>query len=77
MITYTEISRVYSGKIGCACGCRGKYYDRHDGRRSTQRMIHRVVDILNQQGAEIQEGIAYAEIEGRAYTAYQPVAVRP
>jgi len=24
--TVSEIKRVYSGKPGCACGCRGTYY---------------------------------------------------
>jgi hypothetical protein len=25
MINKSQITRVYSGKIGCACGCRGTY----------------------------------------------------
>ena len=25
-ITPSQIVRVYSGKLGCMCGCKGKYY---------------------------------------------------
>jgi hypothetical protein len=41
MIDIKQVQEVYSGKPGCACGCRGKYYT--DG-----KMIEKVVGIINE-----------------------------
>ena len=29
-ITPSEVKRAYKGKIGCMCGCKGKYYEPGD-----------------------------------------------
>lgn len=36
------IGRVYSGKPGCGCGCRGNYY-------TDTRNIRRVVNVINKR----------------------------
>lgn len=39
-----NVSRVYSGKSGCMCGCLGKYYEHDDAPRSPafMRIINKV-----------------------------------
>ena len=27
MITFNDVERTYNGKVGCTCGCQGKYND--------------------------------------------------
>ena len=47
-IELSRVTRVYSGRPGCMCGCRGKYYDaRGAAHPPTLRMMKKVVDILN------------------------------
>lgn len=29
-ITPAQLKRAYKGKVGCMCGCRGKYYEPDD-----------------------------------------------
>lgn len=43
------VKRVYSGKPGCACGCRGKYYPDDENAKLTSKdlkMIRRVYKIF-------------------------------
>lgn len=42
----TTIAKVYSGKPGCGCGCRGRYF-------TDERNIRRVVKIMNAREREI------------------------
>lgn len=69
-----EIARVYSGRPGCGCGCRGKYYD-------DARNIKRVLTAMrkNISGARLTydrgEGtvgdpVAAVETDTRYYWAY-------
>jgi len=47
-LTVNEIKRVYSGRPGCGCGCRGKYYD--DG-----PMFAKTLRILQERADEMEE----------------------
>lgn len=60
-----KIVRVYSGRPGCGCGCRGKYSD-------DARNITRVVNVMNSRSSEVKErdGIYFIEDERRNYWAY-------
>lgn len=60
-----QVRRVYSGRPGCACGCRGHY-------STDPATITRIVNALNALGAKMDESgeFAWAETETRAYTAY-------
>jgi hypothetical protein len=40
-ISPETIVRVYKGRIGCMCGCRGKYYDAST--RSGKAMVNKVL----------------------------------
>lgn len=38
-VTAADVAQVYSGKQGCMCGCKGKYFD-------SGKMIAKVLNIL-------------------------------
>jgi hypothetical protein len=64
----TEVVRVYSGRPGCACGCRGKYFE-------DQRNITRIVKIFNQNFEKITwfDGCNFCQLdisENRTYAIY-------
>lgn len=60
-----EIDFVYSGKPGCGCGCRGKYW-------TDQRNIKRIANIMAARADEVRErdGIHFIEDEARYYWAH-------
>jgi hypothetical protein len=64
-----KVVRVYSGRPGCACGCRGNYSE-------NPATIARIVNRINALGAQTYDGseqeFAFADNdEGtRTYTAY-------
>lgn len=47
MQTNEEILRVYSGKIGCMCGCRGKYYNPIDNHSTVVRLSRKIINDPN------------------------------
>jgi hypothetical protein len=64
------INKVYSGRPGCGCGCRGRYW-------TDKRNIKRIVNTMNARSSEIDDtpvgdgGHIYAvENETRWYWAY-------
>jgi len=65
MIDRSQIKSVYSGRPGCACGCRGKH-------SSDARTISLIVNRMNKLDPNIeQEDNNYAlETETRLYIAY-------
>jgi hypothetical protein len=77
----TKIERVYSGRPGCRCGCRGKYYKR------TDRAFTRIINLIQNNSPIVHYGatrtIWNTEIGGRVYSAYEaepetlPPAVEP
>jgi hypothetical protein len=76
---YPLVKTVYTGKSGCACGCRGNYTE-------NASVIARVVNTLAAHATEVTyctdaDGslIASVDVEGRRYTVYgtPPVTERP
>lgn len=78
MLTVENVSLVYSGKPGCACGCLGKYYypttadlkaagaERGyeiDRDEVSDAMVKKVVRLINESGALIHEDCKWAETE--------------
>jgi hypothetical protein len=66
-IRISDIKRVYSGRPGCGCGCRGKYYD------AGHNMVKRVYRILSKSPdtkCHPADGIFYLENEKRYYWIY-------
>jgi len=80
----SDVTRVYSGRIGCACGCRGNYrraswnndpLDADDMINDVQ--VRKIFLILKEAPAEmvlVDENLEWASIEypneNRVYTAY-------
>jgi hypothetical protein len=65
MVNKDSIIRVYSGRNGCACGCRGTY-------RDSKSSITRVYNKLMANPDLIEEGNGYTAmvLNDRLYIAY-------
>lgn len=69
MIDATKVVKVYSGRPGCGCGCRGKY-------STNPATIKRIVKTMNEIYAQHPEQEErwkgeIAESETRLYFAYE------
>lgn len=77
-----NVYKVYSGKMGCMCGCLGKYsytangavnhgpgYDVSD--KVSERSVKIIANkVLRNSNKKIEDGIAYVEQNGRILAAY-------
>lgn len=59
------ITKVYSGRPGCMCGCQGKYYTPED--RGFKRVVNR---LLNWPNVKTEGQWMEATINDRLYVAY-------
>ena len=77
MFTLANVQKVYSGKLGCMCGCRGKYsytahgavegnpgYDVSDSinERSVKILFNKV---MNNPNREVDGNMAFVETDTR------------
>ena len=69
-INRDAIVKVYSGRPGCGCGCRGRYFE-------DARNITRVVNAMNKRADEVTESttkgfptVFFVENDTRYYWAY-------
>jgi len=80
-VTPAQIVRVYSGKPGCMCGCRGRYWPKGEPDEEgflkipvDDRQIRRILGIIQQNaashGADIDEMCLWFENETKNYVAY-------
>lgn len=80
-----QITKVYSGKMGCMCGCRGKYSYTPLGAR-TQNPGYDVSDSINERSVKIitgkllrnpntkqEDGMLVLEQDGRVLVAWLAV----
>lgn len=68
-----KVTRVYSGKPGCACGCRGTYWDADNPKHA--RQVTRVTNIIHRSTmlgikTTIDDEFIVVEDGGRVYVAY-------
>lgn len=65
MINIANVQRVYSGRIGCMCGCKGKY-------STTPIAIKRMVNKAAKEGWEFDglAGYYHQRTETRQYAIY-------
>ena len=85
MIDTNKVLKVYSGRPGCWCGCRGKYSFASEfaaegtTRRGyavmpdevSDRNVRMIVKRLNNNSdTKIEDGIAFLELDNRVYAAY-------
>ncbi len=67
-IDYTKVTRVYSGRPGCGCGCRGKYYD---DTRNIKRIVKAMYNNLSDATRiDYDNELAAVETDTRYYWAY-------
>lgn len=66
-----DVVRVYSGKPGCGCGCRGKYYeDERNIRRVVSWMKREARSAVDIRRAGMENDVAWVETERRYLWAY-------
>ena len=69
-ITPAQIVRAYKGKVGCMCGCKGKYYEPAE----SLAMVTKILRIIqaNEEIAEIDERGEWVavRIKGQEHCAY-------
>lgn len=82
MIDASKVVKVYSGRQGCMCGCRGKYSfaSKHAGQSPdyyeaddsvSDRSVKLIVGKLNRDPAtKIKDGIAWVDRGNRTLVAY-------
>lgn len=74
-IDTTKISRVYSGKPGCMCGCKGKYTEfEHGGKNvGSTRIMNTMKDACEKGFAEeleVTEQYVFVSTATRYYAIY-------
>ena len=71
MFTLANVEKVYSGKPGCMCGCRGKYsyaqgceegYDDQVNERSVKILFNKV---MNNPAHKVEDNCAFVETDTR------------
>ena len=76
MFTLANVQKVYSGKPGCMCGCRGKYsyaqgceegYDDQVNERSVKILFNKV---MNNPAHKIEDNCAFVETDTRNLVVY-------
>jgi len=76
MYTLANVQKVYTGKPGCMCGCRGKYsyargceegYDDQVNERSVKILFNKV---MNNPAHIVEDNVAYVETATRNLVVY-------
>lgn len=82
MIQASKVIKVYSGRQGCMCGCRGKYSyaSKHADQRPSyynadegvsDRSVKLMVNKLNgNPNTKVKDGIAWVDVGQRTLVAY-------
>lgn len=77
MLNVSKVAKVYSGKIGCMCGCKGKYsYNEGVAHEDWQGAVNvRTVRMFTKQvlahpNAKFEDNIAWFEENGRIKAVY-------
>jgi hypothetical protein len=79
-VTIDQVARVYSGRPGCGCGCRGKYYPSIEGAEPTSHERAMMTRILRQVQANptgATDGIIYSETNRNYWVYLKDVATKP
>jgi hypothetical protein len=77
MLNVDKVAKVYSGKIGCMCGCKGKYtYNEGVAREDWQGPVNvRTVRMFTRQvlahpNVKWEDDLAFVEENGRIKVVY-------
>lgn len=76
LVQLKNVTRVYSGKPGCMCGCLGKHYRKGES-PTAERMVNKIVALLTANWGEAEFGESYVywvdysmSQRGHTYTAW-------
>lgn len=82
MLDISKVAKVYSGKIGCMCGCKGKYsYNEGVAHEDWQGAVNvRTVKMFTKQimsnpNVQYEDNYVFVEENGRIKVAYFKDAV--
>jgi len=77
MLNVSKVAKVYSGKVGCMCGCRGKYsYNEGVAREDWQGAVNvRTVKMFTKQvlahpDVQFEDNCAFVQTNGRIKVVY-------
>ena len=82
MLDISKVAKVYSGKIGCMCGCKGKYsynegvaHEDWQGAVSVRTVKMFTKQIMSNPNAQYEDNYMYVEENGRIKVVYFKEAV--
>ena len=67
MFTLANVERVYSGKTGCMCGCKGKYTTPAESARSVKITFNKV---MKNPAVKLEPGYAFVDTGSRNLVVY-------
>jgi hypothetical protein len=67
-ITLDHVTRAYRGKPGCACGCKGKYYEPGANRAMVAKVLRTIQ--ANEEIARSVGNWVEARVGGKVYVVY-------
>ena len=77
MLTVDNVAKVYSGKIGCMCGCRGKYsynegvaHEDWQGKVSVRTVKMFTKQVLSHPDVKFEDNVAFVQEAGRIKVVY-------
>lgn len=71
----SQVVKAYVGKVGCMCGCKGKYYGHTAGAeidRVDPKMVTKILRTIqaNEDKAEVDGDILVYEANGKSWVVY-------
>lgn len=74
-VTPANVVKAYLGKVGCMCGCKGKYYGTrpsHEIDRVDPKMVTKILRTIqaNEDAVEVDGDILAYEDKGKSWVVY-------
>jgi len=74
-ISPSQVVKAYVGKVGCMCGCKGKYYGHVDGPevdRVDPKMVTKILRTIqaNEEKTDVDGDILAYEDKGKSWVVY-------
>jgi hypothetical protein len=77
MLNVEKVAKVYSGKVGCMCGCLGKYsynegvpHEDWQGKVNVRTVKMFVKQLMSDPAVKYEDDYMYVERDGRIKVAY-------
>jgi hypothetical protein len=71
-ISPSQVVKAYVGKVGCMCGCKGKYYTHAESpfARVAPKMVTKILRTIQANEVEIDGDILSYEAGGKSWVVY-------